>query len=237
MWLQCEKEPHTDGDRAQWEAPWPCAEILRALTELNEQCLELLTAQALQRCVPAAPMLRELGELWSRLDAAGRRRAAACPYLLLDAGFTDPLRWGWIAGSRVEDREPAGPSFFTVPGVTGLAYQVFSNAWYIVRTQPLGVPVFLGMSAPCAALLRACTLRQITELAEGHAAWLRPRWATRTRIWRELLQAAISGEGLALEKARMHGVNLLAMELKSLDQTGLHERRRAGEFRPELGSV
>lgn len=237
MWLQCERERHTDGDPGQGETPWPCAEMLRALTDLNEQCLELLTAQALQRSVSPVPMLRELGDLWSRLDAAGRRRAAACPYLLLDAGFTDPLRWGWVAASRVEDREPADPSFFTVPGITGLAYQVFSNAWFMVRTQPLGVPVFLGMSATCAALLRACTLRQVAELAERRAAWLRPRWAARTRIWRELLQAAISGEGLALEKARMHGLNLLAMELKSPEHASISDRRRTGEFRPDPGSV
>ncbi|HEY3785687.1 MAG TPA: hypothetical protein VGL55_10430 [Steroidobacteraceae bacterium] len=225
MWLQCEKEHHTERERARWDNPWPCGEILRSLIELNEQCLELLTAQALQRSVPAAPMLRDLGELWSRLDQDSRRRAAGCPFLLLDAGFTDLFRWRWVAGNRVEDREPAVPSFFSMPAVTGLAHQVFSNAWYMVRTQPLGVPLFLGMSAPCAALLRACTLRQITELAERQAAWLRPRWPAHTRIWGELLGAAISGEGLALEKARMHGVNLLAMEMKSLEEPRGGERR------------
>src|SRR5581483_5972400 len=182
-WPQAWSDGMTQREHALWETPWPCAESLRALAELNEQCLELLTKQVLQHAAPAAPLLRELGDLWSRLDAPARRRAAACPYLLLDPGFTDLYRWRWVAGSQVEDREPAFPSFFSVPGVTGLAHQVFSNAWYMVRTQPLGVPLFLGMSAPCGAVFRACSLRQITDLAERHAAWLKPRWAGRPRIW------------------------------------------------------
>ena len=61
-------------------------------------------------------------------------------------------------------------------------------------------------------------MRQVTELANLHAGWLRPRWTGRTRVWRELLEAGISGEVQALEKARMHGVQMLAMELKALDR-------------------
>jgi hypothetical protein len=68
-------------------------------------------------------------------------------------------------------------------------------------------------------------VRQVTELANQHAGWLRPRWAGRPRIWRELLSAAISGEGLALQTARLHGVQLLAMELKALEQVSAKELR------------
>jgi hypothetical protein len=105
---------------------------------------------------------------------------------------------------------------------------VFTNAWYIVRTQPIGAPLYLGMPAHCANLLRACTMRQVTELANQHAGWLRPRWAGRVKIWRELLEAAISGEGLALEMARLHGVQLLATELKALEQVSAKEPRGDG---------
>jgi hypothetical protein len=40
-----------------------------------------------------------------------------------------------------------------------------------------------------------------------------------------LLATAISGEGQALEMARMHGVQLLAMELKALEQVNAKEAR------------
>jgi hypothetical protein len=179
-------------------------------------------------------MFRELVGLWSQLDAASRKRAAACPYLLMDAGFCDPYRWRWLgdqhagvrAAERIHDREPVNyGAFFTVPGATKVAQQVFTNAWYIVQSQPIGAPLFLGMPAHCAALFRACSMRQVTELASQHAGWVRPRWTGRTTVWRQLLEAAIKDEGPALELARLHGVELLAMELKALDRvTGARSR-------------
>jgi hypothetical protein len=227
MWQNNDVVRSSDGNPNNWEPPSPGGDILRTLAELNELCLELLAEQALQPLPPAPPMFRELMDLWSRLDSTSRRHAAACPYLLMDAGFCDPYRWQWLSGQRagtraadsVHDREPvAYGSFFTVPSLVKVARQVFTNAWYIVQTQPLGAPLYLGMPAHCATLLRACTMRQVTELANQHAGWLRPRWTGRTRVWRELLEAGISGEVQALEKARMHGVQMLAMELKALDR-------------------
>ena len=71
-------------------------------------------------------------------------------------------------------------------------------------------------------------MRQVTELANQHAGWLRPRWAGRVKMWRELLEAGISGEGLALQMARLHGVQLLATELKALDLVSAKEPRGDG---------
>src|SRR5579872_3333102 len=250
MWSRYEKEQGMERGCGQWEVPWPCTEILKTLAELNEQCLELLTEQALhlpaaqmpshtaQHPLPPAhmsshtaqlashtaqlpapasiPMLDESRDLWRRLDAESRRRAAACPFLLVDAGFADPYRWRWVSTHRVGDREPAFAPFFCVPGLMRVAHQVFNNAWYIARADPAAAPLFLGMPAPCVALLRACTLRQLTELGERHASWLRPRWTGRPRVWRELLSAAIANDARALERARLHGVQLLATELRAL---------------------
>jgi hypothetical protein len=42
-----------------------------------------------------------------------------------------------------------------------------------------------------------------------------PRWPTKVKVWRELLLAAASGEVIALENARMHGVQLLAAEFRA----------------------
>jgi hypothetical protein len=227
MWKHNDTEKSSHGGPNSWEKPWPCAETLKTLADLNEQCLELLAEQALLRISTAPPMFRELANLWGQLDAPSRRRAAACPYLLIDAGFADPYRWRWIGGDRVGDREPAASgSFFTAPGAAKVAQQVFTNAWYFVRSQPIGAPLYLGMPAHCATLLRACTVRHVTELANQYAGWLRPRWAGRVKIWRELLESAISGEGL--ETARLHGVQLLATELKALEQVSAKEPRGDG---------
>jgi hypothetical protein len=211
-------EKSTDGGPNNWEHLWTCAETLETLTELNEQCLELMVEQALLRAPDAPPVFRELLDLWGQLNVVSRRRAAACPFLLIDAGFTDPYRWRWTDPNRINDREPiAYTSFFTASAAMKVAHQIFTNAWYIVRTQTLGAALYLGMPMHCANLLKMCSVRQVTELANQQAGWLRPRWAGRVRIWRELLMAAISGEGLALEMARLQGVQLLAMELKALE--------------------
>jgi hypothetical protein len=234
MWQNNEALASADRNRNNREQPWPCGEILQIVAELNELCLDLLAEQALQQVSPAPPMFRELLDLWSQLDAPARKRAAACPYLLMDAGFCDPYRWRWLgtpqAGirttERIHDREPVTyGTFFTVPSATKVAQQVFANAWYIVQTQPMGAPLFLGMPAHCAASFRACSMRQVTELASQHAEWLRPRWTGRPTIWRQLLAAAIKDEAPALELARLHGVELLATELQALERvTGAKSR-------------
>lgn len=284
MWRDRDNmERSFDGESDYAEPLGPEDEIFSTLAELNEQCLEVMTEQAALRAPNAPPMFRDLADLWRQLDVGARRRAAACPFLLVDAGFADPYRWRWVskqgtAASDQTQRAPPADAIAASPrargttgtgidsgthvqsGVSGatrfgshvsshvgsapafrahaisdreplsytallpassavrVAHQVFTNAWYIVRAQPTGAPLFLGMPPQCAALLRACSIRQITELANQHSGWLRPRWAGRANIWRDLLASAIADDGHALEMARLHGVQLLAMELRALDQ-------------------
>jgi hypothetical protein len=198
-----------------WEAQsWLRAETLAALAELNEQCLELLAAQARSGAIgPSAPLLREIGPLLRSLDSDSRHRAAACPYLLVDAGFGDQQRWTWVSGYHVRDldRRSSG-AFFSIPGVTPVTRQVLTYAWHLTRSQNAAARMLLGMSAHCSRLVAACTLRQVLELAEMHPEWLQPRWAARPSIWRELLVSAVCGDGIAIERARMRGLQLLAAE-------------------------
>jgi hypothetical protein len=198
-----------------WEAQsWLRAETLAALAELNEQCLELLAAQARTGAIGASvPLLHEIGPLLRSLDSDSRHRAAACPYLLVDAGFGDQQRWTWVSGYQVRDldRRSSG-AFFSIPGVTPVTRQVLTYAWHLTRSQNAAARMLFGMSAHCSRLVAACTLRQVLELAEMHPEWLQPRWATRPSIWRELLVSAVSGDALAIERARMRGLQLLAAE-------------------------
>jgi hypothetical protein len=84
---------------------------------LNEQCLELLSEQAVLRSANAPPMFKELVDLWSQLDVVSRRRAAACPFLpktFLITGLACPIgslrmarSSSAIAPNRVQERMPA----------------------------------------------------------------------------------------------------------------------------------
>ncbi|HKT72796.1 MAG TPA: hypothetical protein VJQ47_07885 [Steroidobacteraceae bacterium] len=205
----------TASRRLDGAAPWTQADLLDYLADLNEQCLELIAEHLMARAPFAQSFGHELTDLWRNLDEGARRRLAACPYLLLDVGFADSWRWHRASASVVADREPVQfTSLFSGPQAAIVGRQVFLYAWYLARTRPIIARMLLGAPAHCVRLIGACTLRQIFELAERHPGWLRMRWLDRLPVWRELLTSAISGEGAAIERARMHGLQLLAGDLR-----------------------
>jgi hypothetical protein len=192
---------------------WLRPGTLDTMLELNEQGLALLAEQGVTRGRAACPLLRQVAELWCMLEPQARRRAANCPYLLLDAGFADTQRWRVCAPGQVGDSAPlAYAAFFTVPAAGEVARLVFTYAWHLARAEPSAARLLLGMPAASAELISGYTLRQIQLLAGGHLDWLRPRWPARVEVWRDLLIAAASGEGPALERARLRGLTLLAAE-------------------------
>jgi hypothetical protein len=214
MLLRCGIDGAELSESALLAPGWLRPETLESLLELNEMTFALLAAQAAERCTAATTLVTAVTSVWRRLDAAARRRAAACPYLLLDAGFADTQRWG-SPPTHVSDVREAEAPFFSVPAALEASRVVFTYAWHLVRTQrtqSAAARLLLGMRAPCAAALSQCSLRQAFALGESHAGWLRPRWSARPQVWQELLLAAASGEGTALERARLHGLTLLAAE-------------------------
>ena len=212
MLLHCENE---DGvTEAGGALAWLHDGTLESLIELNESCLGLLAEEARLRGTPAAPLLRQVGELWRALDAGARRRAAACPYLLFDAGFAEPLRWRPQAVQVGEGARAGYTAYFTAAAAAPMTRLVITYAWHLARAQGPAARLLLGMPGPCAALIARHTLPQIQALAEAHPQWLRPRWPARVQVWRDLLLAAAGGESGALERARLRGVTLLAAEVR-----------------------
>jgi hypothetical protein len=189
-------------------------EACDSLVELNAQCLELLSDQARAQPLHGSACLRSIAEIWPTLDAGARRRAASCPYLLVDTGFSDPTRWCWFEDRQVNDLapKPYKPSFFTVPKASALTQQVFMYAWHLAQSHDVTAQILLGIPLHCTHLISGCTLPRIHELAEQHPDWIRPRWLNQVKVWRSLLLAAASGEVVALENARMHGLQIIAGE-------------------------
>jgi hypothetical protein len=197
---------------------WLRAESLAGLAELNEQCLELLCEQAAAGAGRARPaLLGQLEPLWRGLDTAGRRRAAACPFLLLDAGFSGAPQRAWSSERCVRDLDWAphlGP-FFTVARTVSVTRLVLAYAWHLVRSEGAAARLFLGMSPACAGRLAGCTLRQVIQLAENDPRLLSPRWPDRLSIWRALLAAAAVGDAVGIEQFRMRGLQLLAADARA----------------------
>jgi hypothetical protein len=211
------EEPDTF-EPARESQTWLRAESSEALAGINEECLELLTAQSMVRTMHPHPLLCELADLWRSLDARARRRAAECPFLLVDAGFADARRWRFPSGLGVSEGPVVieGPPFFTAPGASDVIRRVLQFARELARTNNVAARLWLAMPAHCTQLLAGYTLRDIDTAAARHPAWLRPRWSRHVDIWREFLTAARSGDAAAIESARMHGIQLLAGEFQAV---------------------
>ena len=213
MVLQCDVDGGAGGD-ARLAPSWLGAATLDSLTEVNERGFALLAEQAAVTGAPPGGQLREVGALWRGLDATARRRAAACPYLLLDVGFAERERWR--APAQVsEPARATATAFFTVPGAVDALRLSLTLGWHLARTQVMAARLLLGMPPACVASIAALTLGQVHGLAERHPEWLRLRWPSRPELWRELLRAAGAGEARALERARLYGLTLLAAEARA----------------------
>ena len=208
MLLQCETD--CAGAGVDPAAAWLRSETLESLVDLNEMCLELMAQQARASCGSA--LFTQVATLWSSLDGGGRRRAASCLYVLLDAGFAHAARWRMPAGGVGEALAHEYAPLFTVPAAAKVTQAVFTFAWHLARCQATAARLLLGVPAPCVQLLAQRTLRQVCDLAEAHPEWLRPRWQGRPEVWRDLLLAAAEGESRSLERARLRGQALLAAE-------------------------
>jgi hypothetical protein len=216
MLLHCEREFEVAGQSIKVVAAAARSEALNSLAELNAQCLELLSEQALALPAQANLFLHNVSEMWRSLDPLARRRVASCPYLLIDAGFSDPGHWRWLEERHVNETPPSPYNvFFTVPRAPTIARQIFLYVWHLAQSKSLTAQMLLGVPAPCMRLIGACTLREAHGLADRHPDWLRPRWTNKVKLWRELFLAAASGEPLVLESAYMHGLQLLAGELRA----------------------
>jgi hypothetical protein len=235
MWLEREK-PKSQIDQVvgSMQLLPMREEILSSLTELNLQCLEMMAAEqgTVYNTRTGGLLLREVSHRWGNLDAEARRRAASCPYLLVDAGFGEPDRW--LSG-RFTVQSSDTPAFFTGERCLIVARQVFLYAWYLSKTEKFDGRVLLGMSSGCMEALRSHTLLQVLELAERSTNWICPRWPHLVGFWRELLLAAKSGEFAALEAAKMHGIPLLAGDSRSASVRALNVERVAAATASENG--
>ncbi len=193
----------------QCETPVPgCESWLRAATlanlaELNEACLALCARQA--HAGSGHALLHEIGRGLEALERGARGRLADTPCLLLDAGLSDGALW------REPTAAPAEPCF-TLPEAGELAQDVFAFTWYLAQCQPAAAQLLLGMPARAVAACGQLTLSRGRALALARQGVLRPRWAQRPAVWRELLRAAAGTDAEALARARLRGQRLLAAE-------------------------
>jgi len=84
--------------------------------------------------------------------------------------------------------------------------------WHLARSRPRAACLVFGVTGAAVDSLAACSLSVLDAAAERHADSLRPRWATQTGFWRELLAAASAGADKRLHELLLGGVQRLAAE-------------------------
>lgn len=181
-------------------------QLIGSLAGINRQCLELLARQAAgsSRTFALAEVVRQ----WQQLDESSRWRAADYPFLLFDAGFADSRRWEQLDESTVHEPSLAYGAFFTVPEAVPVARAVFVLASSMALLDRTGARLALGMHPRCISTLAARPIADAPRMADRCWTWLRPRWAHKPQIWRELLTAGADGAE-AHQLARLHGMRLI----------------------------
>jgi hypothetical protein len=188
---------------------WLPPAVLEPLIEINRQCVDLLCDLAAADD-HSLPVVRELAPLWRSLAPASRQLMATCPFLLVEAGFTDELRWRRLRGPHSIESPRAVSTAAALPLPAGFARRVLVYGWHLSRAEPSVARLALGMTPECLAQVAALGLQEIDQLCEQHPGWVRPRWEARPDVWRPLLQAVARPTDAALQRVRLRGIQLLA---------------------------
>jgi hypothetical protein len=188
---------------------WDAA-LLEPLAELNEEVLAVLFAPPVPGLLPAPG---SLPWQWRGLAPEARRRAAGCPFLLLDLGLGRP--GVWPAGACQLDT--AAPGVADAPRAdglpTGLVHRALLFAWHMARAHRDAARIALGMGPQAAEALAARRFGELEQLALQRPGWVRPRWPERTGLWQAWLAAAAFERHADLERLRLWGLQMLAAEV------------------------
>lgn len=193
----------------QWLAgEWLDGAALAPLAELNSQCLQIVSDMA--TAGQGTLLQQALGRQIAGLTCEARAGLAGAPYLLADAGFDNPHRWQGLARWRVEDlpREAAA-HLFVGPQASAFIRGVFVYGWHLARAHRQLARVVLGMSPGCARSIGDLALSDLDWACQHRPGWVSLRWETRPQLWNQLLAAARGGDRVALQRARLRGIQLL----------------------------
>lgn len=207
----------SSGSLPAWK--WTGAEALELVHELNEHCLEMLEKLAERpteeiRVDGAFEIVRLHRDLWRRLDKNARRRAARCPFLLVNVKFQNETWWRSAKDDCSEPHKDADTaSFFPAKTARELMGETLMLAWLTARSDPRTATLLLGLAPTVAEIIASLRPRDIRRIVAQHSRQLRPRWEASPRFWQQLLVAAKGGNDSSLIDVHLNGLQLLGAEL------------------------
>ena len=172
--------------------PKVLAKVLDAVADLNAEFLEALVETA--RSAPDQfPLSHCLRSEFRRLMVKQCRERGRCGVFLVDAAFSDHIRWARIA-SRDLDAFPQDPAHWLSIGQgMVVAHSALIVAWHIVHAVPSLVSVLLGMSDEVMCEFGRLSISDLTYIARTRFSWVRPRWADRADVWASIIASGHCG--------------------------------------------
>jgi hypothetical protein len=155
------------------------------------------------------------GTDWLALDALGRQRLAACPYLLFEVDFAgllgaDGARPRAVQESRGASGEPGVAAPFAMSEGRRFARLLFHYAWHLARSSPTVAAFAFGAPLAVVEPLRTLGLARVEALATVAGSAVRLRWDHEPLIWIDWLSAARADDPAALWAAQLRGLQRIA---------------------------
>jgi hypothetical protein len=191
----------------------PVGSFTRPLQEVNEHCITLLAAAARTPRSGVFPLALQLGDLLRAITPEVSARAARTPFLLVDLEFANDSWWRAVQNPQTgETAPPPSRGSFPRRGAMQLTRATLTLAWHALRTHPQS-RCLLGMSSPVAAVVASLSLADLERVAGRRFRHVRPRWADRPGLWRQLLQSSQIPDIRRTRDFSLRGLQLIAGEL------------------------
>jgi hypothetical protein len=191
---------------------------LDPIYDLNRRMLALL-AEPSPEAGPDGDfhMGTAIGYVLRDVDASIREQLAQCPFLLLDASFTDATKW---MPSHAQERAEASPlRSESRERALALAQATCVLSWHLLRTDRVAATLVLGVSRECAAVITQCGLTDLQEIACRFVQQrlFKPRWHDRPEVWRRLIRLA---QTTPQTPVAIHGLQLFLGDLLGEEVSG-----------------
>lgn len=190
------------------------AQMLCHIAEVNECCLDLMTAAASRDdSANSLGLNRQVRPLLRHVRPGTRHRATQQALPLVDMQFCDDYWWQAVRGDPDRSWEDSARAS-SVP--KRAAVRLVRTTLIVGRQSLLGdadlTRTLFGMSRSVAEVIVGLRLADIERIAERQYPHIRPRWNDRPWLWMKLLNAAHRDDARALRELNIHALQLLAGE-------------------------
>lgn len=203
---------------------------LSVLHDLNRRGIDLLAQTARRRPEHSLSLISALKRELFASTPASRDRAAGRAFLLLDLDFRNASWWQQIAHDPERRiRKPAHQPAFPRETALPLTRATLIAAWRAISADALSARILLGLDESVTEILMTLSVTAIDSIAEHVHPHLRPRLADHPAFWRALLRAANGGDGAALSRIDIQGIQLLTgnMLISNAMRKGRIDNRKA----------